>query len=214
MAGTFETILQNGIAKGHIPNLTQSSRDWYRAAARDFGAKVRSSPGQKERIDYHRPSLRNMMKENADQLTTRIEPGSMYMYFYDAKHKDTLPFWDRFPLIFPFRVKGKYFYGINLHYLDLPMRAALMDELYSITNNKKFNESTKLKMSYKVLNSASKFAAFKPCVKMYLASHVQSKFLYIKPENWDTCLFLPTEKFVGATKAQVWADSRRKLRGS
>jgi hypothetical protein len=136
----------------------------------------------------------------------------MYLFNYDAKHKDTLPYFDRFPLVFPFKkVKGG-FYGINLHYLPLQYRARLMDALYDVTNNNRYDETTRLRISYDILNQASRFRYFKPCVKHYLTSQLRSRFLYIYPSEWDIALFLPLERFQGASKATVFKDSRQALR--
>jgi hypothetical protein len=115
------------------------------------------------------------------------------------------------PLIFPYRkVKGG-FYGLNMHYLPLPLRAKLMDALYETANNKQYDETTRLKLSYKILDDAAKFKEFRPCIKRYLTKQVQTRFMYIYPSEWDIALFLPTERFVGASKATVFADSRRKI---
>jgi len=46
-----------------------------------------------------------------------------------------------------------------------------------------------------------------------LNAHVRSKPAYINPTEWDIALFLPTQKFVGATASQVYADSRKIVRG-
>jgi hypothetical protein len=35
--------------------------------------------------------------------------------------------------------------------------------------------------------------------------------MYIYPSEWDVALFLPLERFQGASKTQVWADSRRNI---
>jgi hypothetical protein len=134
------------------------------------------------------------------------------MFTYDAKHKAKLPYYDKFPLIFPYKkVKGG-FMGINLHYLPHAYRAELMDALYDLSSNKKYDETTRLRLNYNVLNSASKFENFKPCVKHYLTSQLRSRFLYIYPSEWDVALFLPTERFQGAGKTTVWADSKRKIK--
>ena len=103
------------------------------------------------------------------------------------------------------------FYGINLHYLPPQLRARLMDSLYDITNNTKYDESTKLKITYDVLNSASKFRFFKPTFKHYLNSQVRSKFIEINSTEWDSALFLPTERFMKAKKTKVWSDSRKMI---
>jgi len=128
-----------------------------------------------------------------------------------AKGRKTLPYYDRLPLIFPFKMVKGGFYGLNMHYLPLPLRAKLMDALYETTNNKAYDETTKLKINYQILSKAAKFEPFKPCVKRYLTSQVQSKFMYVYPSEWDIALFLPTERFVGASKSTVWSQSKKKI---
>ena len=83
-----------------------------------------------------------------------------------------------------------------------------MDALYDITNNQKYDETTKLRLSYDLLNSASKYRFFKPTFKKYLNNHVRSRFVEINPTEWDIALFLPVERFEKASKSQVWKDSR------
>jgi len=152
---------------------------------------------------------KQLLTKQTDRMVTAITVGRMYLFMYDPKMKDELPYYDRFPLIFPFkRVQGG-FYGINMHYLPHMLRAKLMDSLYSLANNKNYDDSTKLKLSYQLLQRASKFKYFEPCVKHYLNSHVRTRFLWVPADQWETALFLPLERFVGATKQQVWRDSRR-----
>jgi len=126
--------------------------------------------------------------------------GRMYMFFYDPKHKDTLPTYDTFPLVFPVNFYGDGFLGLNLHYLSGGGRSGLMGALKEAANNDKYDDSTKLKISYDILNRSAQYSGFKTCVKRYLYSHVASRYLYIEPRNWDYALTLPTESFV--TKSQ------------
>ena len=152
---------------------------------------------------------KQLLTKQSDRMVTAITVGRMYLFMYDPKMKDELPYYDRFPLIFPFRrVKGG-FYGINMHYLPHMMRAKLMDSLHTLANNQNYDDSTKLRLSYQILHRASKFRFFEPCVKHYLNSHVRTRFLWVPADQWETALFLPLERFVGATKQQVWRDSRR-----
>lgn len=157
-------------------------------------------------------STNKVINMSEDRLVNGITIGKMYLFAYDPKTKADLPYYDRFPLIFPFQKAKGGFYGINLHYLPPLLRAKLMDELYSLANNFKYDDTTKLKLSYEVLNKASQFAYFKPCVKHYLNSHVKSRFLSVPADAWDRVLFLPLERFTGATKQRVWQDSRNKVR--
>ena len=144
-------------------------------------------------------------------LTNRIITGEMYLFAYDPKTKEDLPYYDRFPLVFPFRkVKGG-FYGINMHYLPPLLRAKLMDALYDTINNDKMDETTRLRINYRILQSAAKFRFFEPCVKHYLNNHVKSRFLKVDSTQWDVALFLPLERFAKASKLKVYADSKNKI---
>lgn len=123
--------------------------------------------------------------------------GKMYMYFYDPKHKDTLPFYDIFPLVFPIQIYDDGFLGINLHYLPPQARGKLMNALYTIANNNKYNASMKLNISYNILKqSAKKFGGFENCIKRYLFSHVRSSFQFVNANDWDKALLLPLQKWV------------------
>jgi hypothetical protein len=155
-----------------------------------------------------------MQDPDGNNLVTSIDEesiGSMYSFFYSPKHKKTLPFYDMFPLVFVIGPKPGGFLGINLHYLPPVLRAKLMDQLYTIINNKKFDSSTKLVVSYELLSKAARFKYFAPCVKHYLLEHVQSKFLTIEPKFWDVALMLPTEKFAKADIDTVWNKSRSQV---
>jgi hypothetical protein len=195
MANVFDEIITKGIRAGQVPARTEEARKWYREMASKQG----------------RINERKLISSDKDRTTNTIKPGSMYMYLYDPKHKATLPYYDRAPLVFPFKVEGGKFWGINLHYLPLELRAKLMDALYETRINSRYDESTRLRISYQLLNSASKYKYFEPCVKQYLINHVQSEFMYVYPSEWDVALWLPTERFVKATKTQVWSDSRKKV---
>jgi hypothetical protein len=199
-AKIFDDILLKGVRSGQIPARTKEARDWYR----DQASGIARSKIQEDSF------IRQM---GADRYENRFRLGHMYMFLYDPKHKDTLPYYDRFPLIFPInRAKGG-FLGMNFHYLPLPLRARLMDALYDVTTNDKFDETTKLRASYNILNSTARYKEFKPTVKHYLTDHIRTRLVYINPTEWDIALFLPTERFEGASKTQVWQDSRKIARG-
>lgn len=189
----FSDILKN---TSDIKSASVDATQWLR----DQAANVQTaSPSQ-------------LVSKQSDRLVRALTVGRMYLFMYDPKTKETLPYYDRFPLIFPFRRVADGFYGINMHYLPHILRARLMDNLYSLANNNLKDDSTKLRLSYQLLNSAAKFKYFKPCVKHYLNNHVKSRYLWIPADQWDTALFLPLERFVGASKQQVWRDSRNKVR--
>lgn len=190
-----------------IQNVTNSaqiqltSRDWLREQLQNFNSTT--NPAN---------LLASSSNQKESRLVTKLTVGRMYLFYYDPKMKDELPYYDKFPLIFPFSKVDGGFYGINMHYLPHILRARLMDALYDLINNDKNDDTTKLKLSYQILNSSSRFKYVKPCVKHYLNSHVQSRFLWIPADQWKTALFLPLERFAKASTSTVWKQSRRSVR--
>lgn len=191
----FDKILLDGIRKGHVPAREKKSREWFREQA----GKVSTTGMQ-------------IKEQSGDRMRSSMGIGRMYFFFYLAKHRKTLPYYDRFPLIFPFRVFKGGFMGLNLHYLPPPLRAKLMDALYEITNNKRYDESTRLKLSYNLLANAAQYKAFRPCVKQYLRKQMGSKLIRVEASEWDIALFLPVEQF-NAPIRSVWKDSRDIISG-
>jgi hypothetical protein len=153
-----------------------------------------------------------VLNGNPAQLVTKIMPGHLYMFVYDPKTKAELPYYDRFPLVFPFRKTPDGFIGLNMHYLPYPLRINLLDNLLTYSSNQRFDETTRLKYSWALIDGMSKYAAAKPCVKQYLVGHVRTQFRQVESSNWATAMLLPVERFVGASKQEIWADSRKIIR--
>lgn len=191
----FQKIIKRGEKKGFSPLESRQAIEWYRNTAKKTRVSSESFINRAEN----------------ERLRKRPTIGRMYSFLYDPKTKDTLPYYDKFPLIFMIGPAPKGFMGINLHYLPPILRAQLMNSLYDLLNNNKYDETTKLRISYDVLSKASKYRFFKPCVKRYLTNHVRSRLIMIYPEEWDIALMLPTQKFVGASSNKVWGDSRNAI---
>ena len=193
----FDNILIQGARQGIIPARTNAARDWYRSAAGKLMSNI--TPGVFEK------------RTDEARKVSSMEFGYMYAFKYDPKTKNDLPYYDTFPLVFPVRMDSDGFLGINFHYLPPVLRAKLMNALYSTLTNKKYDDTTKVKISYSILQSASKYRFFKPMLKKYLRSHVRSQFLEIQVNEWDIAIFLPTESFRKADTGRVWEDSRKQL---
>jgi len=193
----FDNILIQGARQGIIPARTVAARDWYRSAAGKLMSNI--TPGVFEK------------RTDEARKVSSMEFGYMYAFKYDPKTKNDLPYYDTFPLIFPVRMDSDGFLGINFHYLPPVLRAKLMNALYSTLTNKKYDDTTKLKISYSILQSASKYRYFKPMLKKYLRSHVRSQFLEVQVNEWDIAIFLPTESFRKADTGRVWEESRKQI---
>ena len=154
---------------------------------------------------------RSAMMRDREKLRNRTMIGRMYFYFYDPKHKATLPYYDRFPLVLPVERYPDGFLGLNLHYIHPKQRIILLDKLSDFATNSKYDETTRLRLTYATLASATKAFEATPCIKRYLFNHVESRFLEITADKWDIAALLPFEYFVGASKSKVFKDSRTKF---
>ena len=143
---------------------------------------------------------------------TSLDPGGMYMYYYDPKTKDKLPYYDRFPLVLVVEFLSDGFYGLNLHYLPPSMRKALLTKLLTLANNRLYNDTTRLIMSYQLSAGTRRYKEFAPTFKRYLYSHVQTKFVPIDIREWDLAINLPTAKFTKKGTGTVWKDSRSMIK--
>jgi len=122
--------------------------------------------------------------------------GRMYFFVYDPKYKDTLPMYDRFPLVFPIEPYNNGFLGLNLHYLSPGERAALLAKLSEFRTSSRLTPNTRLKLSYDLLQRTKRLASLtRPCIKRYLFTQVRSKFIEMTPDEWERAIDLPVAQF-------------------
>ena len=105
MASLFDTLQANAFRAG-IRARTAQSRDWFQKNV--------------TKLQVNRQAI--LADSRLKRTATNIR-GNMYMYFYDPKHKLTLPYYDRFPLTIMVDGAKGGFYGLNLHYLNYNTRA-------------------------------------------------------------------------------------------
>ena len=184
--------ISESLAKEGLTPRTNKARAWLRSKVKDLS--VTSS---------------SLMREDS-RLKDKSVIGKMYFYFYDPKLKDSLPYYDRFPLTIPMEQYQNGFLGLNLHYIHPKQRITLLDKLSETLNNDKYDETTKFRLNYGYLKAASRIYEATPCIKRYFYSNIQSRFLEISPNEWDIAALLPAENFVGATTSKVFSDSRKK----
>ncbi len=179
MANIFQKLELEAFRAGITPR-TRESIDWFRRKASAMGRVSRSA----------------LMKEEPVELKNKSVVGNMYMFFYDPKHKKTLPYYDGFPLIIMMGPAKGGFMGLNLHYLPPVVRARVLDAVLTGGGGK----------------IPSQFVA--PAMKHYLFGHVKSRFAEVDKPEWEIATFLPMADWNKASANQVYRDSRKKLRAS
>lgn len=192
MADSLFNTLQAQAYKAGVTPRTKDSQMWFR----------------KKLMNMRNINRQKLLRDSAVEKVQRPRMGDMYMFYYDAKHKDTLPYYDQFPLIIMVEKAPKGFYGINVHYLPLPLRAKFFDALLATATDDKYDEGTRLRTRYRMIKNVQKLRYFKPCFKHYLTSQIDSRIVKIQPTEWEVAMFMPVQRFKGATATQVWKDSK------
>ena len=82
----FSDILQN---TADPTRATNNATMWLREQAQNVRAGAINNPKQ-------------LLSKQTDRLVPNVTVGRMYLFMYDPKMKEDLPYYDRFPLIFPF----------------------------------------------------------------------------------------------------------------
>ena len=190
---SFLDKLKTAIKTSTAGAKARAAGNWFREKTKQAQASARM------RAVTPKQFLRRQPEDN-------IILGKMFFYRYDPKWAKKLPYWDMYPLVFPFENAKGGFYGLNLHYIPPRDRATLMDQLKHLASNPKFDKTTRLELTYDTLKGYGRAI---PCVKRYLGSHVKSQTVRIDADEWEIAIFLPVERFQKESKSVVWKDSRR-----
>ena len=166
------------------------STDWYRDKIREFGT----------------PKTLDLIRDG--KQAARPFFGRLNMFIYDPKLKKKLPYYDTFPLVLPLENYSDGFLGLNFHYLPIPLRVRLLDRMVDFSNNTKFDESTKLNVSY---NNLKSIRLIKPTIKRYLAGKVKSRFRRIDADEFIVATLLPVARFKKGSQSEVYKDSRKMI---
>ena len=138
--------------------------------------------------------------------------GGLYCFYYNPKGKTDLPYYDQFPMVLALEKYNDGFLGLNFHYLPIKYRVVFLDKLMNFAMMGDAGEIMRMRVTYDILTASKRLKEFKPCIKRYLSSHIQSKILTIQPNEWDIAALLPLQQFKGATAPEVWQDSVDELR--
>jgi len=157
-------------------------------------------------------AIPNGLSREAYRQTTGFRMGGMYCFYYDPKTKEKLDYYDRFPMVLVLDRYADGFLGLNLHYLPFQYRIAFLGKLMKFADLNDAGEIERLRVTYDILTASKSLKAFKPCLKRYLTSHIQSKILAIQSNEWDIAAFLPIQQFKKASAAKVWQESMEEIR--
>ena len=187
----------------------KSSQVARRAIGAELTRNVRGGlPSKKMKVKKSVAWFKRKVGESARGFKKKgkLAPGKMYTFGYDAKFKEILPYWDKFPLIIVLDVYKGGFLGLNFHYVS-PMDRMIFfkkimkfatqhGEVEDMTDAARFNISWD---AIRNIKGADKM------IHKYLYGYVRTSLLEAPPNEWENVIFLPYQKFVGASAKSVWS---------
>ena len=171
----FQRLLTDSV-EGTVSTDTSESSAWFKEQAK--------------KLSNYRPE-RIARQAAANAVARPTVQGEMFLFNYDPKGKETLPYYDRYPIVIILDVTATHMLGLNLHYIPYKERALLMNRLYQrFLNNEEFDETTFFKnISYEKVNSSrNSLRYWKPCIKRYINNNIVGRMVKIHPAEWDIIL--------------------------
>ena len=169
---------------------TTKSASWYKNAIQSIGQKI---------------SANKLMAQGT--LTARPNLGLLNLFFYDPKYKETLPYYDTFPLVLPLEAIKGGFSGLNFHYLPPLLRLQLLENMQRYATSPKI-DTARFDVSW---SRVKNIPLVKPTIKKYLYKHVRSSFLRIDLTQAAIACYLPVQQFQKRPAAGVYTASRRSI---
>jgi hypothetical protein len=185
---------------------------------RDDIERIRLASGQSDTeksIRWYQNQIRKLgltagrhLTLSASRNSNSVVIGNMYLFAYDPKYADRLPYYDVFPLVLPYQYTDNGFKGINLHYVPPVARVGILEALMDVSRIRNITDTTKLRMSWEVLSKASILPMVQPTLKQYIFSHIQSGLMKIDAPEWKIAALLPIENFQKKSRLGVFQKSR------
>tara|TARA_B100001245_G_scaffold236484_1_gene227671 strand:- start:666 stop:1355 length:690 start_codon:yes stop_codon:yes gene_type:complete len=169
----------------------------------ESGKRVSKSKQAKKSVAWFKKKVGDSAK--GFKKKTALAPGKMYTFGYDAKLKAILPYWDKFPLIIVLDVYKDGFLGLNFHYVSPIDRAKFFAKIMKFATQKGEPEDMTDKARFNVSWDAVKnIKGADKMIHKYLYGHVRTSLLEAPPNEWENVIFLPYQRFVGASAKAVW----------
>jgi hypothetical protein len=152
-----------------------------------------------------------------------LNQGNLYMFEYkNPKYKDTLDFYDKFPLVLalgPVSTKlGIRNIGFNLHLLPIKIRVIVLCLVfdffkrlyrYQIFHNR---ENRPVNINYGIITKKLERYGVKFCVRMYIPNR-QRQIVKFGYKDWAKAIFIPSRGYSKITAPKLlkaWKDFNRK----
>ncbi len=193
----FLSKVADVVRSGTVKKEVERSAQWFQDKIKGLKGDLRNRFSSTNAAKFYREAE---TKVQPTVLKKRIEYGDLFCYYYNPKYRNILPYYDMFPMIMLIGAEKETFLGINFHYLRPKWRAILLDRVHA-----------KIGRGLPKWSKLRQIKQIAPTIKRYRYDHIMRKVIPIEEDEQEIAIFLPTERFRKAGKANVWSDSERKF---
>ena len=196
MASLLDKV-QDAVRTGTVGAEVKRSAQWFQDKIKGLKGTLRNQFSSTNAPKFYREAEN---KVSPRVLKLRANLGDLYAYYYNPKHRMTLPYYDTFPLIMLIGYEQDTFLGLNFHYINPKLRAILLDRVTA-------------KVGAGIINwkKIAKIRQVEPTVKRYRYDQIVRKVIPIEKDEQEIAIFLPLERFKKSSKSRVWADSTKRM---
>jgi len=177
-----------------IESNTKLSQEWFFDRIREIN---------REQVDRQ-----SIITNPPIRMATNQFVGRMYLFRYNPIGRQTLPYYDRFPLVILISMQKEGFMGLNLHYLPMDLRQRLFYNLLNRASQSEFRWNTYLKIDYDYLRSKTLLRSHKACIKRYRYDQIYGRMANIPAPEWEIAVHLPLASWRKAGEGRIFKDSR------
>jgi hypothetical protein len=144
---------------------------WYKSKLKTLSAGIQTEPSrmnEQEKFD----SISALVNQDQNVNRRRVFPGHLCFFEYKAE-TESLPYYDKYPLLYVMKVSGGEFWGASLHYLEPKKRWIVVKKL----------KEGQIDIPKKIIHK-------------YLYKRCKSLFLDLAIQDWKEASILPVEDFV------------------
>lgn len=95
--------------------------------SKEHGGKTKASRYSEE---WFQNGIKSRKVKEAQITRTRFDAGKIYVFGYEPKFENELPWFDENPVVLAIEQTGKNDFGVNLNLLPIPVKEQLLDDLY------------------------------------------------------------------------------------
>jgi len=167
-----------------MPNKETMNAFFESAANTDLNIKIAKSVG------WLNSTLAKVLHT---KKSSAVKVGKMYTFAYAPIGAETLPYWDRFPLVIVLEIRKHTIVGINIHYIPMKDRIKILKKLVGSASTTGLSVKSKLQSAFADIKKIPKYNYM---IKQYHGAGVKSAILEIPGNEWGQAVTLPYANFV------------------